>query len=175
MRSSLSVSSGLPNDQFHQIQEIQETWEVLFCTNTVLWSCISMSSTSSNGILGEFVKTSAPHPRPSWRYFAGQKAVKRPRLPPFWRLPDATHAKHVGNFMEFQHHLKKTPLRPETLLSAVSISAGLETSWWTGRNPSWAGHNACEMVRKRREDEKSHIEQLQNQPVFQSNKLVHLG
>ena len=52
--SSYTLSLISPNSRY-----IQETWEVLFCTNTVLWSCISMSSTSSNSILGEILTTSA--------------------------------------------------------------------------------------------------------------------
>ena len=70
---------------------------------------------------------------------------------------DSLDAKHW-----VQYHLS-TPWF-ETLLSGSRF--GRTPSWWTGRNPFWAGHNACEMVRKRREDEKSHIEQLQNQLVF---------
>ena len=44
----------LPNYQFHQIQDkFKKLGRALFCTGTVFCSCISMSSTSSNGILGE--------------------------------------------------------------------------------------------------------------------------
>ena len=49
-----------------------------------------MSSTSSNGILGEGLKTSALI-LVLWEYFAGPGWKERPRLPLFWRLPDAKH------------------------------------------------------------------------------------
>ena len=127
----------LPNYPFHQIQDkFKKLGRVLFCTGTVFCSCISMSSTSSNGILGEDSKHQ--------------------------RLPGAKHwAVHVGT-LEFQYHLSR-PWK-EALLSANRFCR--VPSWRTRRNPLWAGQNACEMVRKREEDEKSNVEQLQNQLVF---------
>jgi len=62
--------NALPNSQFHQIQDkFKKLGRVLFCTGTVgtvFCSCISMSSTSSNGILGEDSK----HQRlPGYHFF----------------------------------------------------------------------------------------------------------
>ena len=100
---------------------------------------------------------------PSWKY-------EGPRLfPLFEESLDAKHqAVHVGT-LEFQYHLS-TPWY-ETLLSASRF--GRVPSWWTGRSPLWAGHNACEMVRKRGEHEKSHVEQLQNQLLFQIRQTIY--
>ena len=48
--------------QFHQIQDkFKKLGRALFCTGTVFCSCISMSSTSSNGILGEDSKHQRLH------------------------------------------------------------------------------------------------------------------
>ena len=83
-------------------------------------------------------------------------------LPTFLKTP--LDAKHW-----VQYHLSK-PFR-ETLLSGSRF--GRVPSWWTGRNPLWARYNACEMVRKRGENEKSYAEQLQNQLLFQIKQTIY--
>ena len=45
-------------------------------------------------------------------------------------------------------------------------------SWWTGRNPFWAGHNACEMVRNGGEDE-FYVERLQIQLLFPIKQTIY--
>ena len=70
LASAVRQGCQITNFTKFKILYIQETWEVLSCTNRVLWSCVSMSATSSNGILGERLKTSA-HILVLWEYFAG--------------------------------------------------------------------------------------------------------
>ena len=96
-----------------------------------------------------------------WEVFCWAKSCKETKAPPLFEDSQMQSIEHVGT-LEFQNHLS-TPWY-ETLLSANHF--GRVPSWWTGENPLWAGQNNCEMVRKR-ENEKSHIEQLQNQLVFQ--------
>ena len=99
-------------------------------------------------------------------------AYPRPGSDFFEDSSNAKHwAVHVGT-LEFQYHLS-TPWY-ETLLSDSHFDR--VPIWWTGRNPLWAVHNACEMVRKRGENEKFHVlvavEQLQNQLVFQIKQTI---
>ena len=104
---------------------------------------------------GERLKTSARKSSSFLEVFCWAKSCKETKAPTFSKIPRCKACKacwHFGISISSIH-----TLRPETLLSAVSISAGLERSRLTGRNPFWAGHNACEI---------SHIEQLQNQLVF---------
>ena len=66
-----------------------------------------MSSTSSNGIFGERLKTSARKSSSYGRYFAGQKAVKRGQGSNFFEDSQMQSIEHVGT-LEFQYH-RSTP------------------------------------------------------------------
>ena len=160
--SCLSISS-LPNYKFHQIQhKFKKLGKYAFAQ---IRSC--------------GLKTSACHLLPAFRHFGGKthniSAHPRPmgvfcwakwlereaKAPTFVRrLPDFQSIEHVGT-LEFQYHLS-TPSY-ETLLKLPTVSAGFQAGELgeIHRNSLWAGQNTCEMVRKRQEDEKSHIEQLQ--------------
>ena len=85
---SMLVLILLTNYQFHQIQDkFKKLGKYSFAHIPSCGLASACHQLPAMAFLGEFVKTSAPHPRPSWRYFAGQKAVKRPRLPHFLKTP----------------------------------------------------------------------------------------
>ena len=83
MRSCLSgISLGLPNCQVHQIQE---TWEVLFCTNKYICGLAVLHQLHAMAFWGQALKTSALI-LVQRQYSAGPgRKCERPRLLPLFR------------------------------------------------------------------------------------------
>ena len=147
--SCLSISSGLPNYKFHQIQhKFKKLGKYAFAP---IRSC--GLKTSACHLLPAFRhfggKTSA-HPRPMGVFCWAKWLEREAKAPTFVRrLPDFQSIEHVGT-LEFQYHLS-TPSY-ETLLKLPTVSAGFqagelgEIHFGLGRTPvKW-----CENVRKMR-------------------------
>ena len=158
---------GCQITNFTKFEKNQETWEVLFCTNTVLWSCISMSSTSSNGILGGKTQNISAYPGHMGE-FCWAWLEREAKDPTFLKTP---RCKALGSAC---WHFGISISSINTLIWNSSFCQpfrqGSKLVNWEKSTLGWAERlwNGA----KHGEDEKSHVEQLQN---FRPNKLFHLG
>ena len=105
MRSCLSSSSGLPNYQFHQIQDVfKKLGKYSFAQ---IGSC-ALASACQQLPATAFWGKDSKHQRISSSYGSilhGLAGKRSQGSDFFWRLPDAKHwAVHVGT-LEFQYHL----------------------------------------------------------------------
>ena len=164
MRSCLSISSGLPN---HQIHQIQESWKVLFCTSPVLWSCVSMSSTSSDGILGGKTQNIRAYPLPT-RVFCWAWLEREAKVPTLLKTP---RCKALGSAC-WHFGILKSSIHTLIWNSSFCQPFRLDSKLvnWEKSTLGWAQH--LRNGAKGGEEEKSHVEQLHNQLVFQIKQTI---